>query len=991
MTKTLQVRQISIVLLLLTLCAVIPGSAAAQSDAVTVSLSPSTPGATIPSDFLGLSFEEADVLPSSNYVGGYYFVNTNQPLLNLFSTLGVKSLRIGGNTADSGPWPANADIDALFGFAQAANANVLYTLPLKTFNASAANTTASYIMSKYASSVTCFAIGNEANLYPIAYSTYATDAHTYINTISASNPTALYCGPAPAGGSEAWTAEFAQGFASTGKIKYATLHNYFGQNGGTTTGAAARNLMLGASFLSSYASNAAGFVPTVQSTGLQYRMEETNSFYDGGSSGASNTFAEALWVLDYSYWWANNSAEGINFHTGDSVSGGPAYYSFFTTTTGGYTIQPGAYGALAFNLGSHGSIVPVTLTNPSGMDLTAYGVLGTDNSLWVTIINKTHESGSTTANLTLNLGGGYSQGNMWLMQAPNNDDSQTTGITVGGAPITTTGTWSGTSTPVSVSGGTATLNLSAATAAVIQFLPVAEGSVSSIQINAGGPAVSPFVADEYFSGGATTTHANTINTSKVTNPAPAAVYQSGRDTTAVGPGTTFSYTVGGFTPGTNYLVRLHFCETYWTAAGKRTFNVSINGTQVLTNFDIFATAGGENIANIQQFTEPANSNGQFVILFTSEVNNALVSGIEIDSITSCSAPTAPSGLTATATSSSQISLSWTASSSSCSVTYNVFRSTTSGFTPSSSNQIASGVTPTTYSDTGLAASTSYYYLVEETNSGGTSAASNQATATTTSCTAPTAPSGLGATATSSSQINLSWTASSSSCGVTYNVFGSTTSGFTPSTSNQITSGVTATTYSNTGLTASTTYYYVVEATNSGGTSAASNQASATTSSAPSGPCTSICINSGGPAVSPFVADVDFSGGTTLNHANTINTSKVTSPAPAAVYQTARGAVTNTGAPGTTFSYTIGGFTAGASHTVRLHFCETYFTTAGSRVFNVSINGTQVLTNFDIEKTAGGENIANIQQFTEAANSSGQYVITFVSVTNNALISAIEID
>jgi len=406
-----------------------------------------------------------------------------------------------------------------------------------------------------------------------------------------------------------------------------------------------------------------------------------------------------------------------------------------------------------------------------------------------------------------------------------------------------------------------------------------------IAINSGGPAVSPFVADEDFSGGSTIDHANTINTSNVTNPAPAAVYQTGRDTSAVGPGTTFSYTIGGFTAGTNYLVRLHFCETYFTAKGDRTFNVSINGTQVLTDFDIFATAGGQNIANIQQFTEAANSSGQFVILFTSEVNNALVSGIEIDSTSSCSAPTAPSGLTATDVSSSQINLSWSASSSSCAVTYDVFRSTTSGFTPSSSNQIASGVTTTSYSDTGL--------------------------------------------------------------------------------------------------TPGTTYYYVVEGTNSGGTSAASNQGSATTSSGSSGSCSSICIDSGSTtAVSPFLADEDFSGGATIDHANTINTSKVTNPAPAAVYQTARDE---------NFTYTIPGFTAGSSHTVRLHFCETYFSTAGSRTFNVSINGTQVLTDFDIYATVGGQNIANIQQFTEAANSSGQYVIVFTSVVNNSLVSGIEID
>jgi chitinase len=257
----------------------------------------------------------------------------------------------------------------------------------------------------------------------------------------------------------------------------------------------------------------------------------------------------------------------------------------------------------------------------------------------------------------------------------------------------------------------------------------------------------------------------------------------------------------------------------------------------------------------------------------------------------------------------------------------------------------------------------------------------------TGCTVPSAPTGLTATAASSSQINLSWTASSSTCSVTYNVFRSTTPGFTPSSSNEIASGVTATTYSNTGLTASTTYYYLVEGTNSGGTSAASNQANATTSASSS---TSIFIDSGSTtAVSPFVADKDFTGGATIDHANIINTSKVTNPAPAAVYQTAR--VAATAGAGTTFSYTIPGFAAGSMHTVRLHFCETYWTAAGKRQFNVSINGTQVLTNFDIFATAGGQNIANIQQFTEAANASGDYVLTFTSDLDKALISGIEID
>lgn len=96
-------------------------------------------------------------------------------------------------------------------------------------------------------------------------------------------------------------------------------------------------------------------------------------------------------------------------------------------------------------------------------------------------------------------------------------------------------------------------------------------------------------------------------------------------------------------------------------------------------------------------------------------------------------PSAPSGLTGTAASSSVINLSWTADTApaNCTISgYNVFRSTTSGFTPSSSNQIAGGVTATSYSSTGLSASTTYYYKIEAVDTAGTSASSSQASAET---------------------------------------------------------------------------------------------------------------------------------------------------------------------------------------------------------------------------------------------------------------------
>jgi len=212
--------------------------------------------------------------------------------------------------------------------------------------------------------------------------------------------------------------------------------------------------------------------------------------------------------------------------------------------------------------------------------------------------------------------------------------------------------------------------------------------------------------------------------------------------------------------------------------------------------------------------------------------------------TSCTTvPSAPGGLAATAVSSSGINLSWTAVTppTNCTISsYSVFRSTTSGFTPSSSNQVGTA-TGTTFSNTGLTASTTYFFKVEAVDAAGSSAASAQASATTSagsSCTTvPSAPAGLTATAASSSGINLSWTAVTppTNCSISsYAVFRSTTSGFTPSSSNQIATVTSGTTFSDTGLTASTTYYYKVEAVDAAGSSAASAQASATTSASTGG-------------------------------------------------------------------------------------------------------------------------------------------------------------
>ncbi len=179
-------------------------------------------------------------------------------------------------------------------------------------------------------------------------------------------------------------------------------------------------------------------------------------------------------------------------------------------------------------------------------------------------------------------------------------------------------------------------------------------------------------------------------------------------------------------------------------------------------------------------------------------------------------PAAPTGLTATA-GNAHVALSWTASSGATS--YTVKRTTTSG---GPYTNVATGVTTTGYTNTGLTNGTAYYYVVSASNSAGESSNSAQASATPTAGTqVPAAPTGLTATA-GNAQVALSWTASSGA--TSYTVKRATTSGG-PYTN--VATGITATSYANTGLTNGTTYYYVVSASNGAGESSNSAQASAT--------------------------------------------------------------------------------------------------------------------------------------------------------------------
>jgi beta-glucanase (GH16 family) len=228
---------------------------------------------------------------------------------------------------------------------------------------------------------------------------------------------------------------------------------------------------------------------------------------------------------------------------------------------------------------------------------------------------------------------------------------------------------------------------------------------STWRVNAGGPQYTDtlgniWAADENYSGGT----ANTIG-GAISGTADATLYDTQRY------GASFNYVFN--VPAGSYQATLKFAETYSGdyGAGDRLFNVSINGTQVLSNFDIFAKVGA-NAALDEIFNNIAPSGGAITIQFTGAGGSDPIAVIEAIAVipqpatptptnTSTNTPTQTPTLTATSTPTNTATHTSTALSTST-FTNTPTHTTTSGPTATST---LTGTSTLTSTPTGVSSST----------------------------------------------------------------------------------------------------------------------------------------------------------------------------------------------------------------------------------------------------------------------------------------------
>ena len=352
---------------------------------------------------MGLSYEKSAMTYS-------YFHPSNRHMIALFRLLGDGVLRIGGGSVDHVMWTTAAtgthlqvtpvEIKALAGFLEATGWPCIYGVNFATSTPAQAAEEVDYAVSVLGSNLLGIEIGNEPDEYGVTgnffagnwtFEDYLARWNLFRSAILQSAPKVAITGPAVAGGNHitTWTLPFGQEVTAA-EITLLTQHYYrdYYSAGGSPT----------AAFLISPDSQLTGELAILnagaQQMGIPYRIDECNSFDNGGVPGVSNSYASSLWVIDYLFDVALGGATGVNMHGGGRS---PGYTPIADDSGGVIEARPEYYGLLIFALAGQGTLLETQLSAGT-VDATAYAVRTASGGLNLVVVNK-----DTLQNMTLTI------------------------------------------------------------------------------------------------------------------------------------------------------------------------------------------------------------------------------------------------------------------------------------------------------------------------------------------------------------------------------------------------------------------------------------------------------------------------------------------------------------------------------------------------------------------------------------------------------------
>lgn len=426
-----------------------PHAAASIPRPIAVAFDPRHAGAAISPRFMGLGYETSSVA-----VKGLLHPD-NRSYLRMIRTLSPQGvIRIGGNTSDYAQWSPEGkalcapkatvvnrqSLDDLAGFLRATGWSLIWGLNLGGNREEQAVEEARAVAEAVGAQSVTFEIGNEPDLFvpahraaPYGFEQWWQQYSSYAARIEKAIPGAAFAGPDAAGSTD-WVAKFAS--RASGNVKLLT-HHYYREGPPRSPASTIDNLLKADARL---ARILAQLREISQSADRPYRICETNSCYGGGKPGVSDTFASALWALDYMFTLAEAGAQGLNMETGVNQLGFVSSYSPIVSGDGAgeggsYVARPIYYGMLAFRHASGGHLLPLSY-NAGGANMAAYAVIARDGMVTLTLINK---EPARDLEIAVALPRGYGMASGLALSAPSLESKA--GVRFGNGAVSSNGIW----------------------------------------------------------------------------------------------------------------------------------------------------------------------------------------------------------------------------------------------------------------------------------------------------------------------------------------------------------------------------------------------------------------------------------------------------------------------------------------------------------------------------------------------------------------------
>ena len=422
--------------------------------------------------FLGFGYETSAVAQAN------YFTERNEGLLRLYRNLGRGGLiRIGGNVSDHTRFLARAapaakterevtiinqqNLIDLGSFARVAGWKVMWGLNLGTGTMEQAVGEAVAVQDALGGQLHSFEIGNEVDLmrkFARDFDAYHAEYVDYKNAIRQRLPSAAFSGPDVAG-----NLTFVEKFIAdeSPDVKLVTHHYY--RSGARNRNATMENLLLpdGA-----FDARLEHLQRLCSDRRLEYRINEVNSFSGGGKQGVSDTFASALWCLDFMFKVAAHGGSGVNMETDINQLGFISHYSPIVHDADGVcSARPEYYALLAFSLAGHGSLFKTNIVGADEINFTAYATGEPGHIRFLTVINK-----DLTKDATIDSTVPVASRSVHVLRLVAASPDAKAGVTFAGTAVGSDGSWTpGEGETAPVADGVVHVSIPRATAAVLKF------------------------------------------------------------------------------------------------------------------------------------------------------------------------------------------------------------------------------------------------------------------------------------------------------------------------------------------------------------------------------------------------------------------------------------------------------------------------------------------------------------------------------------------